>query len=185
MYKQCQTDRSEKRQELIAKTLMKLLQTRSFYSITVTELCQRAEIPRKAFYRYFDSMEDIIRYIVDRVLLRFSEKELKKEPNSAPNDQEYCIELFRFWYDRPELLRVLTSQECFGLFSTAVTACVLEKELGFSHSNSVGHHRRLAAIFSSAGFTNLLVYWCHNGLRESPEEMGILMQKLNSEPLYQ
>lgn len=183
MYKQCQTARSEQRQREIARTLIEMLQTRSLPSVTVTELCQRAGIPRKAFYRYFDSMEDIIHYVADRLLQRCLRRGF--EVDHMLNDTEYCIAMFRFWHEHPDLLRVLTKQECLGLFSTALTKGVLEKEIGFHCSTAEGHQRYLATLFVTAGFINLLVYWSYTGFQETPEEMGILMHRLMSRPLYQ
>lgn len=183
MYKQCQTARSEERQREIARTLMEMLQSKSLSSITVTELCQRAAIPRKAFYRYFDSTEDIIQYVVDQLLQRHLETAFTKD--RMLSGTEYCIEIFRFWHSHPDLLRVLTNRECLGLFATAATLGILENEIGFSHITCESHQRRLTALFTTAGFINLLVYWTHNDFQESPEEMGMLMQKLISRPLYQ
>lgn len=91
---------------------------------------------------------------------------------------------FRHCQDWTDELRVLTSQECFGLFSDAFVTNVLERELGYTRSNVDWKQRRLATIFSTAGYLNLLVYWTRHGFQETPEEMGSLLYQIYTEPLY-
>jgi len=51
--------------ERIATSLMKLMQKDKFYDITITEICQEAEVGRASFYRNFESKEDVVRFIVN------------------------------------------------------------------------------------------------------------------------
>lgn len=184
MYKECYTEQSMQRQRHIALTFVELLQTRSFSQVQVSELCRRAEVPRKAFYRYFDSKEDIIRYLADGMVSVCAQAELEPDVALGPEGREQCIRFFRLCLEWTNELRVLTSQECFGLFSNAFIVSVVDRQLGYTRSNIDWKQRRLATIFSTAGYLNLLVYWSRHGFQETPEEMGGLLYRMLTEPLY-
>ncbi|MGM9537644.1 MAG: TetR/AcrR family transcriptional regulator [Candidatus Onthomonas sp.] len=184
MYKECHTEQSMQRQRYIALTFVELLRTRSFSQVQVSELCSRAEVPRKAFYRYFDSKEDIIRYLADGMVSVCAQVELEPNAPLGPEGREQCIRFFRLCLEWTNELRVLTSQECFGLFSNAFVTNVLERELGYTRSNIDWKQKRLATIFSTAGYLNLLVYWTRHDFQETPEEMGGLLYRMFTEPLY-
>ncbi|MCC8182656.1 MAG: TetR/AcrR family transcriptional regulator, partial [Clostridiales bacterium] len=81
MYKNCQREQSIQRQNHIVRTFMSLLDRQSYHEITVAELCRAAGVPRKAFYRYFDTREDIIRFMVDAVVLAYFRMENRPEQN--------------------------------------------------------------------------------------------------------
>ena len=57
MYKLCKTEQSAKRQREIEMTLMRQMQTKRFDDVSVSEICDEMKMPRKAFYRYFDSRD--------------------------------------------------------------------------------------------------------------------------------
>ena len=184
MYKECCTEQSMQRQRHIALTFVELLQTRSFSQVQVSELCRRADIPRKAFYRYFDAKEDIIRYLSDGIVDICAQIEVDPGVALDPEGHKQCIQFFRLCLGRKEVLRVLTSQECFGLFSNAFIVSVVDRQLGYTRSNIDWKQRRLATIFSTAGYLNLLVYWSRYGFQETPEEMGGLLYRMLTEHLY-
>ena len=69
MYKKCKTEESAKRQKQFAECLMQLMEKKNFSDITITELSSRMNAPRNAFYRYFDSLEDVLYSYLDDILL--------------------------------------------------------------------------------------------------------------------
>lgn len=51
-------------QAKIAEALISLLEQKTFSSINVSELCRVAGVSRPTFYSLFDSMEDVVRYVL-------------------------------------------------------------------------------------------------------------------------
>ncbi len=72
MYKKCKTLQSAQRQQHIIETLISLMQTNTYDEISVSTLCEHAEIPRKTFYRYFDSKEDLLQATLDSLRVNVS-----------------------------------------------------------------------------------------------------------------
>ena len=53
MYKICQTEQSNRRQRELEQGLLQLMLRRNYEDISVSDLCDHLQIPRKSFYRYF------------------------------------------------------------------------------------------------------------------------------------
>ena len=50
---------------MIADALFSLMKRKPFQQITVTEICEEANLGRKTFYRNFDLREDVIDFWLD------------------------------------------------------------------------------------------------------------------------
>ncbi len=50
--------------EAMAQAFLRLIQTKAFEAITVTDLCREAGVARKSFYNHFDSMEQVVDFLV-------------------------------------------------------------------------------------------------------------------------
>lgn len=70
MAKICTTDRSIARQKRIANALCALMQEKHYHDINITEICDRAEVPRRSFYRYFADKDDILNGVLLEIVRR-------------------------------------------------------------------------------------------------------------------
>ncbi|KRL02186.1 TetR/AcrR family transcriptional regulator [Liquorilactobacillus capillatus] len=52
---------------VIRRSFLELLQSEKLEKITVTEICQKADINRGTFYRYYQNPLDLMRYLQDEV----------------------------------------------------------------------------------------------------------------------
>ena len=68
MYKLCKTEQSARRQREIEQALLNALMRKNYESVTITELCDDLGMPRKTFYRYFDSKDDTLYALIDGVV---------------------------------------------------------------------------------------------------------------------
>lgn len=53
--------------DLITTAVFELLETRSYAHISVTDICAKAGVARKTFYRNFDSKTSVVERLVDQV----------------------------------------------------------------------------------------------------------------------
>ena len=51
MYKLCKTEQSARRQRELEQGLLAAMSTHQYEEITVSDLCDQMNIPRKSFYR--------------------------------------------------------------------------------------------------------------------------------------
>lgn len=103
MYKLCKTEQSTKRQREIEDGLLSLLEKKHYDSITITELCEKCNMPRKAFYRYFDSKDGALYALIEHTYLTYSgfTPEGSKKKRTL---REEMNEFFSFWYAQKRFL---------------------------------------------------------------------------------
>ena len=108
MYKLCKTEQSAQRQREIEHALYKMLEKKSYTNITITEICVYLNMPRKTFYRYFDSKDDALFALIEHTMLDYkgfhgkifegSERTLKKEVQG----------FLDFWLQKKDFLDVFS-----------------------------------------------------------------------------
>ena len=114
MYKLCKTEQSVKRQREIENCLLKILLTKNFEEITITELCEKMNMPRKAFYRYFDSKEDALAAMIDHSMAEYKGFVVDKSGELNRSLTAELEEYFIFWYGKRELLDALDRSNLIG-----------------------------------------------------------------------
>lgn len=102
MYKLCKTEQSAQRQRDFELALLRLMEQKNYYKITITDLCKEMGAPRKAFYRYFDSIDDVLDALLDYEYL----ESMKEVVNQIYEP------FFLYWSNNRRLLDVL---EKYGL----------------------------------------------------------------------
>ena len=186
MYKLCKTEKATARQREIEIGLLDAMSRKRFDDITVSELCDGIGVPRKAFYRYFDSKEGALRALIDHTLTDFGGNTPtygEKRPRSLTRDIEG---FFLFWQEHKVLLDAL---EKSGLFSYLIDAALdfpirdmvsLEKFLP-EDSESM---RRSVFKFAICGLMFTMLSWYKTGFAESPHEMARTTCRMLSHPLF-
>ena len=186
MYKQCRTEQSAKRQREIELELERFLLSRRIDDITVSELCERLSIPRKAFYRYFDSIDGAIHAWIDHTLAEFQSfgsRYTERERRTLERDIE---QFFIFWQERKRFLDALEGSELVGL--------LIQKSLDFSVSDMINPSKFLpydgdwartkVFKFAICGLMTMMIEWYKSGFSTSTREMARLSCRIFSEPLF-
>lgn len=184
MYKLCKTERATARQREIELSLLDAMSHRRFEDITVSELCDGISVPRKAFYRYFDSKEGALRALIDHTLTDFGKKTPSSERRRSLTRDIECF--FLFWQEHKILLDAL---EKSGLFSHLIDAALdfpirdmvsLEKFLP-DDSDAM---RRSIFKFAICGLMFTMLSWYKSGFAESPHDMARTTCRMLSRPLF-
>ena len=156
MYKICNTPKSESRQKEFQDTLLRMLKKQKMENVTIVSLCQEMGISRKTFYRYFDTIEDVLYIIVDKEL---REAFLLLEYNPQVND------FFNFWVKNKWLLDLLQKN---GMSNLLI-------ERTYSFSDIYRDDKYTTQTMKYAGWITaiitVLVLWHHGGMKQSTDEM--------------
>lgn len=185
MYKACKTERSAARQRLIERELLEMMKRVAYDDITITELCDEAKIPRKAFYRYFDSKDAALRGLIEHTLSEFHSRK-SSEPNVRSLHRE-LEDFFIFWYENRELLTVLDRNHLLGMITQAST--------NFPIGNMVSLQRLLpdeeddamrVTIFKFAigGLVSIMFEWYNDGFRASVPDIARRAVRILSKPPF-
>lgn len=186
MYKECRTAQSAARQRQIIDSLFWLLRTQSYDEITVSQLCRQAGMPRKAFYRYFDGIGDVLDAAVDFLLLKFSDFPTV-EPGADPARMEQALEeVFAFALERRELLAALDRAGLTGRLMQQIIrktyASAARRRTPFPAESP--NIYRITHYFTSCSLLILLTDWLQRGCPEPPAQMAATVMHLFRAPLW-
>lgn len=157
----------------IVNALMKLLKENSLDIITITEICQEADIVRATFYRNFDSKEDILKLYI-RILINDYFTKLKE--TSCLDLKNLSLMYFTYWKGEKEVLDILLRNNQTILLLDEYN--IVEKYImelnpeAYILKNQTEAERLYSSSFLFAGLWRLVFLWIDRELLESPEEMA-------------
>ena len=157
------------------EALLQLMNKKDYSGITIKELCIKAGVDRKTFYRHFKSKDEILELPVREACDRYI-SELKKLPelNSFEITESYfhiCAEYADFFglLDRHGLLPLLLKK--FDEYLPRLN------EL-FSADPLYRKKSPYELIYQAGGFWNVTVQWIRNGQREKPGRMAGIISSI-------
>lgn len=186
MYKQCRTEQSAARQRELERGLLRIMSQRHYDEISVIDLCKELDIPRKAFYRYFDSKDGALFALIDHTLMDYDGHNQWISGQKNASAQEYMEWVFRYWVENRELLDALSRSGLTGiLVQRAIEHARKMDKLPFFTASSDRLLQDYATMFAVCGLMSMITQWHHDGFVRSPEEMAMLAIHLFREPLLE
>lgn len=150
----------------VADGLLKLMEQYPFRDITVTQICQEAEIARVTFYRLFDTKESVIRFYIHGLLSDFSGKF---------HSEKAGIETIRFLFDHfpipVPVLTMLAKQNLYPILYAEfqnVIGHFFQINEGRSPDPGENSYR---INFIASTLLIIFITWVQNGCRESEQEL--------------
>jgi len=183
MYKTCQTEQSAHRQRKLEKGLLQLMLHKNYEDITVSDLCEYMQIPRKSFYRYFSSKDGALYALIDHTLADFFQMQVPK--NKSRGNALGDLDLFfTFWYENKVFLDALQRNSLSGLLVERATSFALQEGHLPQKLKSVPIQiRRLVLSFAVSGLLSMVLDWHRQGFTVSPDDMTRLAVNMLTTPL--
>lgn len=182
MYKECVSKPAIARQRLIEQGLLEYMSHKSYEDITVLDLCEKLDIPRKAFYRYFNNKDGALYALIDHTL-KDAFSELIGLQQNMLEKEEIIMHFFKFWLDKKALLDVLESNDLSGiLLQRAISLTISEEAISKSlyKLHETKRARKYRTIFLISGIISLVIQWHLNHFDKTPEQMAKLAADLFS-----
>ncbi len=184
MYKLCKTEQSARRQREIERVLFETLKKKNYEDITITELCDRLNMPRKAFYRYFDSKDGALSALIEHKMLEY--EGFRSSATENRTIKKEIERFFNFWYENRELLETL---ERNGLFSRLFVSAVnfpLKDFISMSKYLPDDSDWAKDRIFRFATFGLMFeaVNWYKEGFKTSVSDMADICCRMLKQPLF-
>lgn len=183
MYKICQTEQSARRQRELENGLLRLMEKRRYEDISVSDLCQYLQIPRKAFYRYFSCKDGALIALLDHTIADFFEMPVSgtAQRGTALGDLDL---FFRFWLENKTLLDALQQSTLSGVLVERANAFALrEGHLPRQFKCWTPEIQGLAMSFAVCGLMAMVLQWHRQGFSVSAEEMTKLATGMLTNPL--
>ena len=183
MYKQCKNKSSAQRQKYIADQLLQLIKTTPLEQITITELSIASDIPRKGFYRYFDSIDDVVNFILEKIIQEENEYISRTGVSIDATPREYLIVWLRFWKEKADVMRLFQDRR---IHSAMVRHAMrhMDPESASIQQVSMAEPIMVRNLFASYGTMALLEIWNRDNYQITEEAMADFMLELLTQPLF-
>ena len=186
MYKLCKTEESSKRQREIEEILVKLMLEKHYDEISVSEICDAANIPRKSFYRYFDGKEGVKQALLVHTLSEFNS--FRSTTNRADSKLREEFEgFFAFWKSKREFIEAFDKSGLTGLVVESATTYAMEEfgSVQMYLSDSEDREKVLAYQFVICGLLTMTINWYRSGFAETIPNLARTATKLITKPLFE
>ena len=187
MYKLCKTEQSAKRQREIESVILEMMSKKSYDDITITEICERLDMPRKTFYRYFDSKDDALYALIEHTMTEYSDFNAAPEKKEGSRTLKKEIEkYYAFWFNNKQLLD--------ALYKNNMLEKIIDVSVNFPINDMVSVSRFLPddsdwareKIFKFAvcGLVFQMIDWYKGGFKTSISDMAKISCRVLSKPLF-
>ena len=180
MYTLCSTEKTATQQHQFEQTFLQMLLEMYYDEITISDLCRRAGLTRKMFYRLFEKKADVLYSLIDHTLLEAS--------NYIPDESVGPGELHRFfayWQTQSDLLDALLKHQNSGLLTDRAVRFALNEDTTMVHAFGADENRFgfEMVVFYISGIFSLVLTWHSQGYNHSIDEMSKLMMGILMEPV--
>lgn len=151
----------------LSQTLIQLLQEKDLHSLTVKEVCLKAQIGRASFYRYYSSLEDVL-FQQSRRLMQEWGRAFEAKPQSTPDT--IFQSLFQHFQEHKEFYSILYR---YQLTQVIVDTIKDKIELTADLPNDVAYGKSFFA-YAIFGWIN---EWISRGMSENPTQINQLFQE--------
>lgn len=150
--------------ESLRTALIYLMGEKDFNKITITELVRKAGISRTAFYRNYNTKDDILVEMMEQFIQGLTRSFYQREYRN--NVKKWYLDTFSAVKENAAYIQMLmqadiSQSKVFGPGS------LLEKIIP---SRSVERHYRILAL--EGAFLTILINWFRDGMKESCEYMA-------------
>ncbi len=161
-------------QNQLCSAFMELINEKTYDSITIKEICNRAGVIRENFYRDFKSKEEIIQLILEQKAMEFLQL---ADTISIGNTHQLLILFLKHCQEIHLLLKVLVDNRMLFLLFGPYAATILPA-VGQEHSMAKenGEQNYLPALWKG-GLLGMIDEWVKNGYKTPPEILSEIFIK--------
>jgi len=179
MYHKKQDKRSIQSCDLIYVALVQLLKEKTFESISVKDIVDRANIGRTTFYRNFDAIEDVLRLKCDEAFNGM------KEYVIANQQSPLILKAFlRYWYLDSKILEILIQIKRTDIIVDSFSR-IIEQFLQIidTQSESPIQYKSYFIAIRIGVALSILEQWIKDGKNIPPDALADLIKEQFSDTL--
>ena len=162
--------------QLLRQSLIDLLNDKSIHKISVREICDRAQVNRSTFYKYYGSQYDLFKEMEDEVL-EHVDRHLSVKPTTVAGDLSQITELIAFVEDNAPLSRILINHNIDPTFPDALMNLPCLRQWIDNHFRAVYSKAEMEYVYAlvvSGGYS-IIKMWINKDDREPPELIAALV----------
>ena len=184
MYKHCTTEKAALQQRRLEECLLAMMGEKLLSEISVSALCEQTGLSRKTFYRLFESKQDVLYSLVDRVIREYVRFRLPGDA-AAPGASEELLTFYVYWKEQRSLLDALSKNGISTLLYERCMQHMLAEEADVLRQIGIAPGPKRdeeTLMFFLSGLLTLMVSWHHGGYQKTPREMADITERILREP---
>lgn len=157
----------------IINSFYQLVMSQDFIKLTVSEICEEAQISRKTFYKYFKDKNDIVEQILIKDILLPMQKLRELYINmELPSGMILEWQYQQFYKERKfyERISAFTGQNSFYEFILKHSTEIISEKLKILKLSDI--EKEYMTYFYASSHTMLLVKWIKDGMIISPKQIA-------------
>ena len=160
-----ENQRTRLTKRLLKEALIDILQTTSFSALTITEICNKAEVNRTTFYKYYSNecelYYDIEKDFIDQIRFYISQ-----------NNDASLEMLLTTIYDNPKVSHALFNNNIGGKLSHKLFSLPeIANSMRLKSGENLPDYDRLCFFIFNGGYA-IIKDWINNGYNASPRELS-------------
>ncbi|MCR8658655.1 TetR/AcrR family transcriptional regulator [Paenibacillus endoradicis] len=154
----------------ICDAFLELLQEKPYNNITITEICDKADLVRKTFYRHFNSKESVLVAVIDSMFEDFYN--YIQTQNFGPDQMPLAY--FTYWEKHKNFLSILIENQQFSLLNDQFVIYLeaMAHIVGSKRAYQSELEKEYMRTMLAGGLWSILKKWMTRDCSESPEEMA-------------
>ena len=190
--------RTKYTKSVIKDSLLHFLNEKPLKNITITELCEYADINRGTFYKYYASVEELMRYVENEFLsgiLQVAAKQLiegqlfvqvdERAPLNQENFRKFFVGIINYLYTEKEMCVLIVENSNENIFLKRIIYVVSDyyislwkKKVDLAERSDDIDFVRALAKYIACGIVNTVCDWISDGMETSPDEITDLIIRL-------
>ena len=183
MEKQSENRRVFMTKRLLKEALLNLLEEQELASISVTVLCDAADIHRSTFYKYYNSPTDLLTEIEQSILNQIPTPSQTIDEQNQDQLLQETTAFFDFLKENDKALRVLFSEKSGSTFSLKLVEYLCNNDYVPVGMNKDDLSAEFIQCYIANGTVGMMRKWIESGYkldsRKLAEMMYFLSKKIN------
>lgn len=153
----------KKSQDKIEKIFLQLIQKKNIDEISVSSICEKANLNRSTFYSNYIDIYDLAEKIKQHMELEFAQFQLS---NNAKQDEDGYLNMFKYIKNNQMFFKTYFKLE--DISKSLPTQYRVELAKKYYDNKFIDYHIE----FFRAGLNAVIKKWLSNGCKETPEEIN-------------
>ncbi len=164
---------------LLRDALVELMQTQHISAISVTAICEIADINRSTFYAHNTDPADLLSHLEQEVLENLRHYLAKQDySDNIPINEQELTKILEYLKENADLFKALLSKNCdFAVQQRIVELSeAVHVTINPKYSPEVQEY---LSVYGITGCISIVQKWLHSGMNETPAEISqFLLQVL-------
>ncbi len=164
------TEQKALSKECIQTALLSIMETKLLRNISISEIAEKAGVSRNAFYRNFQSKEQVLENYVNDITEDFYKR---IDSSNNVSRRNFLVNLFKHLYGQRNIIEIIRKNNISYMLEDVFN--YYAKKVTYKLSDN-----KYTNYYIGGGLYALVMQWAKNSYTESPEEMSDILIQIQS-----